>query len=228
MWTIEEVKTLGRNAFKSNYWSCVIVAFILSLFTMGATYGTSNSTVDVSSEGFSTLSPEQQAIVFAAVAGTVLVVFAICLALRIFVFNPLEVGCHQFFKKNAESSPVELGIITTGFGDYSRVFITLLLRDLFTFLWTLLLIVPGIMKAYSYSMVPYILKDNPELSPSEVLARSEQMMMGNRWQAFCMDLSFIGWILLGVLTLNIVNIFWTNPYMCSTHAALYLRLKEQM
>ena len=93
------------------------------------------------------------------------------------------------------------------------------------FLWTLLLIVPGIIKAYSYSMVPFILAENPDMPANEVLNRSREMMDGNKMQAFLMDLSFIGWILFGIVTLGLGLIFWTSPYLYSSHAALYLKLK---
>ena len=80
---------------------------------------------------------------------------------------------------------------------------------------------------YSYRMVPYIIKDNPELSATEVITRSREMMNGNKWRAFLLDLSFIGWILLCVITLGIAAFFWVGPYMSSTDAALYLELKKQ-
>ena len=76
-------------------------------------------------------------------------------------------------------------------------------------------------------MVPYILAEQPELSATEVITRSREMMNGNKWQAFKMDLSFLGWILLGILTLGLVNIFWTAPYMESAQAALYLKLRDK-
>ena len=76
-------------------------------------------------------------------------------------------------------------------------------------------------------MVPFILKDNPELSATEAITRSREMMNGNKWRAFLLDLSFIGWVLLGCITCGIVQFFWTTPYMYSTHAALYLELKNK-
>ena len=75
-------------------------------------------------------------------------------------------------------------------------------------------------------MVPFILAEHPELSATEIITRSRRMMNGNKWRAFVLDLSFLGWIILGVFSLGLVFIFWTSPYMNSTHAALYLKLKE--
>ena len=105
------------------------------------------------------------------------------------------------------------------------MFITLFLRDLFLVLWSLLFFIPGIVKSYSYRLVPYLLKDHPELSPTEVITRSRQMMNGHKWQAFVLDLSFLGWYLLGILTLGAVNVFWSNPYHDNTAAAFYLELE---
>ena len=76
-------------------------------------------------------------------------------------------------------------------------------------------------------MVPYILAEHPELSANEIITRSREMMNGNKWRAFVLDLSFIGWEILSVLSLGIVHIFWTSPYMHSTHAALYEELKKE-
>ena len=76
-------------------------------------------------------------------------------------------------------------------------------------------------------MVPYIIKDNPELSATEVITRSREMMNGNKWKAFLLDLSFIGWFLLSIITLGIAAFFWVGPYVYSTEAALYLELKDK-
>ena len=75
-------------------------------------------------------------------------------------------------------------------------------------------------------MVPYIIKDNPELSATEVITKSRKMMDGHKWRAFLLDLSFIGWLLLSLITLGIVGLLWTNPYMQNTNAALYQELSK--
>ena len=85
---------------------------------------------------------------------------------------------------------------------------------------------PGIIKAYEYRMIPYILAENPDIDTKEAFARSKEMMTGNKWDAFVLDLSFLGWILLSVCTCGILAIFWVNPYMYMTDAELYVALKE--
>ena len=101
------------------------------------------------------------------------------------------------------------------------------LRDLFIALWTLLLIVPGIIKGYAYRMVPYILAENPDMNYKEALDLSSKMMYGNKWKSFVLDLSFIGWIILSILTFGILLLFYVNPYIGSTNAELYKAIKAE-
>ena len=101
-----------------------------------------------------------------------------------------------------------------------------ILVQLFTFLWALLFIIPGIVKAYSYSMTYMILADNPDMSPTEAIKASQAMMKGNKWRLFCLDLSFIGWILLTILTFGILG-FWVTPYNLMAHVEFYESLKPK-
>ena len=170
------------------------------------------------------------AAILAVVGAVVFLIIVIALLLRgvlkIFVLNPLEAGCRNFLLRNATGES-DLGDIGFGFTpDYWRNVKTLFLRDLFRFLWGLLLIVPGIIKSYSYRMAPYILADRPELSGTEVLTLSRQMMDGHKWKTFVLDLSFIGWRILSALTLGMLGLFYVNPYRQCTNAELYRELKN--
>jgi uncharacterized membrane protein len=106
-----------------------------------------------------------------------------------------------------------------------RNVIQLLLSYVFILLWSLLLIVPGIIKAYSYALVPFLLAD-PDVQEEDVITLSRRMMEGHKWQLFILQLSFIGWVILGVLTLNILNIFYTVPYSQLAVAGFYQGRKE--
>ena len=99
-----------------------------------------------------------------------------------------------------------------------------ILVPIFTFLWSLLFVIPGIVKAYSYSMTFFILKDHPEMSATDAITESRKMMNGNKWRLFCLDFSFIGWILLGSLTCGILY-FMVYPYMYAARAAFYESIK---
>ncbi|RKM55224.1 DUF975 family protein [Butyrivibrio sp. X503] len=228
MWTISDVKAKGKSAFKANYGNSVVAALIASLFAGGSAAVSRYSNNQASGESGSSISiPADQAIALLVTLLTVfLASYAVLLVLKIFVFNPLKVGCYRFFRLNAENPGTSLSAIKEGFGDYGHTFCTLFLTDLFLALWSLLFIIPGLIKGYSYRMVPFILKDNPELSATEVITRSRMMMNGHKWNAFVLDLSFIGWFLLTIITCGIVGILWTNPYYSNTNAALYLELKK--
>ena len=95
-----------------------------------------------------------------------------------------------------------------------------LLRGLYVLLWSLLFIIPGIIAGYSYAMTEYILAEHPEMTAGEAIARSKEMMGGNRFRLFCLQLSFIGWDLLCALTLGIGHL-WLTPYKQAATAAFY-------
>jgi uncharacterized membrane protein len=109
---------------------------------------------------------------------------------------------------------------------YLRNLAGMFVMTLFVWLCTLLLIVPGIIMSYAWFLVPYLLVDNPELSLMETLSLSRKMMHGNKWRLFKLQLSFIGWILLNVLTLGIASL-WVMPYMMTAMSAFYQDVKAE-
>jgi uncharacterized membrane protein len=121
-------------------------------------------------------------------------------------------------------TPTFEGSISAVTENIGTKFIATLLVSLYTFLWSLLFIIPGIIKSYSYAMTPYILLDRPELSATDAIKESEKMMDGHKMELFILDLSFIGWILLSMLTCGIL-VLYVEPYMMATKAAFYLELK---
>jgi uncharacterized membrane protein len=163
--------------------------------------------------------------VVAAVVGGAMIVGVL---LRIFLLNPLEVGGCRFFMENSEYQPT-VGRLGYAFqnGMYGKTVLTLFLRKLFIGLWTLLLIVPGIVKSYEYRMVPYLLADDPNMTRQDAFRLSKELMYGQKWDTFVLDLSFIGWSLLSVCTCGLLAIFYVNPYVQATNAELFLELKRQ-
>ena len=118
---------------------------------------------------------------------------------------PLSWGLTVSLLRNHREESVDLENLFDGFrgGRYTRVFCAIFLVNLFTFLWALLLIIPGIMKAFSYALTPYIIMDEPELTARQAITRSCEIMEGRRWKLFCLYLSFIGWGILSLLTFGI-------------------------
>lgn len=114
----------------------------------------------------------------------------------------------------------ELGSLFGYFRFWKTTAAARLLQGLYVFLWTLLFIIPGIVAGYSYAMTSYILAENPELTASEAIEASKQMMTGNRWRLFCLQFSFIGWDILSALTFGIGGL-WLTPYKQAATAAFY-------
>ena len=120
----------------------------------------------------------------------------------------------------------DFGVLFEGFQDYSRIFVTKLLQGIYTALWSLLLVVPGVIKYYSYAMTDYILKEEPEMKNNAAIEKSMAMMENNKMKLFLLDLSFIGWALLAIVTFGIGFLF-LQPYMQVSRAAFYEDLKAQ-
>ena len=139
--------------------------------------------------------------IVSAAIGILMVLFIGFTLLKIFLGNPLLVGCSRFFLENSDRK-ARFGLVGTVFqsGNYLNVVLTMFLRKLFTVLWSLLLLIPGLVKSYSYSMIPYILAENPSISRRRAFEISRKMMDGQKLNAFFLDLSFIGWIILSTLT----------------------------
>ena len=162
--------------------------------------------------------------VIGMVAVFILIILVVSICISVFLFAPLEVGCRKFFIRGSRGT-FELGDMGAAFNSsYMNVVKTMFLKDLYTFLWSLLLIVPGIIKSYEYRMIPYILAENPDISTQEAFDRSKTMMYGDKLNAFVLDLSFFGWILLTLCTCGLLGIFYVNPYYYNTDAELYAAL----
>lgn len=148
--------------------------------------------------------------------------------LKIFVFAPLEVGGCSFFIKNAADTPGP-GEVSFPFkcGHYGKIVAAMILRNIYVMLWSLLLVIPGMVKSLEYRMVPYLLAEHPEMTRQEAFRISKEMMDGQKWNAFLLDLSFIGWEFLATLTFGLAGIFYVYPYENATNAELYLTLKKE-
>ena len=110
--------------------------------------------------------------------------------------------------------------------NFLKAFLVPLLQGLFVFLWSLLFVIPGIIMAYAYSMAIYVANDNPELSAMDAIRKSRELMNGHKWDLFVLDLSFIGWIFLCLLTCGI-GFFFLAPYIEMSHVEFYRELTEQ-
>lgn len=254
MWSRVELKTQAKRLLRLNYWMFVLGGIILSIVSSGSLSGhagsgsnfekngtdfteigknvgdsVSNGDIRDSISGFAkSITPS-----FAAAVSTILIfgiIIAIIagligIAVSVFVFGPIEVGAKRFFNRSYVAR-CDMREISYAFkSNYLNITKIMFFKGLFTFLWTLLFIIPGIIKRYEYSMVPYILSENPDIDMQDAFDESYRLTNGQKWQMFILDLSFIGWGILSSLTFGLLGIFFVSPYTYLTKAGLYRRLR---
>lgn len=226
----KDFRAMARDALKGK-WGIAVIAGLLASMLGGLSEGFSfnfETTGDTgSSEELVMLKQlwgsldEEMIQMVLIVAGVVLVVGLAVAALFLVLGSVVGVGYSQFNLDLVDHQPeADVGTLFRYFKRWKTVTVANLLRGLYIFLWSLLLLIPGIYASYSYAMVNYILAENPDLTAREALARSKEMMEGNRWRLFCLEMSFFGWSLLSILTLGIGSL-WLTPYAQAAFAAFY-------
>ena len=226
MWNRAELKMRGNMAFKKNYVSAVVVALLMGIF--GTVSGESSARRVSENSDIYSGNLFNVGMITGLLAGIATVVILIVLVAKVFVGNLLKMAGYRFFILNQTAQP-GIGTLLDGFrsGHYVNIVLTMFLRDLFTALWSLLLVVPGIVKHYEYLMVPYIIAENPAMDYKEAFQISKQMMDGEKMEAFIMDLSFLGWYLLSAVTCGLLAIFYVNPYVQASFAEMYTFNKQK-
>ena len=217
----QEIKAIGKAEFKANYWNCVLalllVGAVLCLLN-GASY--TKNVKDIVEGNVLQTAYESGTSISVKLGGL----------LYLLLSGPLDIGLNYFFVKNVQRRRDGLTATTPfvqAFQNYPRKLGGSLWMSLFIFLWSLLFMIPGIIKAFSYSMTPYILADCPDVKAQDALKLSMRMMKGHKGEYFVLILSFIGWGILTVLTAGLVGVFYAGPYLQSTLAAYYLEVREQ-
>lgn len=202
MWTRAELKRQAKAGLKQYYWYGVLATLINGAISWG---------------------------ISVLVQFIPLIGFIASPLIGIFVFNVMEVGLIRYFTISTltgrDAGTKELfGAFKDG--RYGNTVKVMFFKNLFQFLWTLLLIVPGVIKHYEYYMVPYLVAEYPEKDSKEIFSLSREMMNGNKFKTFVLELSFVGWMILAVICCGIGLLFF-SPYLQATLAELYLRLKEE-
>lgn len=166
-------------------------------------------------------------LVYGVISGVISFIPFVSWIATLLVSLPLAYGFTVMLLNVVRGSDVKLDTMGEGFKDYGRILGTMLLSSVYQFLWMLLLIVPGIIKGYSYALTPYLLKDHPELKFNAAIEESMRLMSGNKMRLFLLDLSFIGWFLLGLITFGIAFL-WITPYWNTARAAFYEDLMKAL
>lgn len=232
MWSRKDIKTKGKLLVTANYWWMVLVSFIL-LFVDGSSHAPSSSSTDSHNNDWSyyeSLTNLDMALILATLTAflAIFVIFlVIAFALKAFLFNPLLVGCRRYILNTREGRRDFKDVVFVFSNSYMNVVKIMFFRDIKTFLWSLLLIIPGIVKSYEYSMIPYILTESPDIDSKRIFELTRSMTYGDKWNMFVLNLSFILWGLAVVFTCFLAGIFWVFPYVNATMAELYIELREK-
>jgi uncharacterized membrane protein len=227
MWTRNEIKTRAKNVLSTSYWKALLVSIVVGIFAGSNGGGGGNLSYRISQGDFDNFWHSLSPTAINMLISFGIFAFLLIIGMRVFLGYPFEVSGKKYFTRSARGN-VDMNHLGYGFtcGNYLNIVKTLLFRDIFIFLWSLLLLIPGIVKSYAYRMVPYIMADNPNMDSMRAIEISKQVTAGEKFNIFVLDLSFIGWYLLGLLAFGIGIIFVT-PYERSTHAELYLIFKER-
>lgn len=228
-----EIRLKARTTLSGKYWLALLVTFLASLFgaTANAFSFSFSFDVDLGSiqEIFNMeLDSPAAAGIMAVVLGFFIAAFAVSSIISIVRFvlsGVIELGFSQFLLNLYDGKECSVKVLFSKFNEFGRGFLQSLLRGIYTLLWTLLLIIPGIVKSYSYAMTPFIMAEDPNIKPNDAITMSRKLMDGHKLDLFILDLSFIGWHLLCILTLGIGEIFLA-PYINAAHAAFYREIRS--
>lgn len=216
-----DYRSTARAAL-SGYWgTSILVALVAGL--LGADGNAFSSAGSSSSDSSSTVASMDS--VPPVVLGIIVALFSLLVIyalVTLIIGGAMKLGLVSYnMDLITRRNPPVFSTLFSRFNIFGKAFALNFMMNLFITLWTLLLIVPGIIAMYRYVLAPYLMAENPNLGVMEAIRLSKQMMVGNKWRLFKLYISFIGWILLGVLTLGI-GYLWLNPYMHAAEAAFCL------
>lgn len=228
-----DFRQIARNALAGK-WATAVITGLIAVLLGGAGSNGPEVNLNIENSGanvsfdfagqtiFSTGGSHDSGIGAFLIGSAVYIILGVLvLAAIYFVLGSIiQVGYSKFNLELVAHREVSVPLLFQYFPYWKTTAIARLLRTVYVFLWTLLLIIPGILASYSYAMTDYILAENPELTANEAIAMSKEIMYGNRWRLFCLQISFIGWSILASLTLGIGNL-WLTPYKQAATAAFY-------
>lgn len=202
-----DYKQIARDSLFGNWRTAILAGFVASLFgaTLTRTVGINSSSSSSNNETITDTLPdvisEESLKVFLGVVLVVAIVLAVWGLISFFIGGAIKLGYAKFNLNLVDKRPAVVSDLFSEFNRFGAGLGMNLLMGIYVFLWTLLFIIPGIVKGYSYAMTPYILAENPEMSADQAITESRKIMNGNKWRLFCLEFSFIGWRLLMIAPL---------------------------
>lgn len=233
MWTRSDLKANAKSVLSQNYWMAFLVSLaygIISGAGSSASSGVNGGTSSMASMANSGSNSGEMLAILAAIMAAMMamigVVFVISLVASFFLYGPLTVGKNRYYMESRSSKSTFTQLFYGFKNNYMDNALSMFLTELFISLWSLLFIIPGIIKGLQWSQVAYILAENPKISGSRAREISTMMTDGEKWDIFVLQLSFIGWNLLGVLACGIGSLF-VAPYVEATYAELYAKMRDK-
>ena len=217
-----EIRRQARENLRGHWGQAILAAIVAGILggsitsassSAGGSAGSSASTIDP--EVIQAVSPE-----IIHIMTSILGVIGLLTLVTFIIGGTIQLGYSVYLLKQYHHQETRIGDLFSQFFRFGTGFAQQFLIGLYTFLWTLLFIIPGIIKAFSYSMTPFILADDPNLTANQAITRSRELMDGHKWQLFVLSLTFIGWEILGVLCFGI-GLLWVTPYKNAAYAAFY-------
>lgn len=211
---ISAIKKQSLEALKGKWGIAVLATFLLFLISIFVPM-----TIEIPlSGGFNTWINSDES-TFGANLFNIIISFALI---------PFSVAFYWFFLSLSRSETLNISQLFTIYADWKNALNLIgatIVVSIFVFLWSLLLIIPGIIKSISYSQVFFLLRDHPEFSITEAITESRKIMNGYKWKYFLLNLSFIGWGILSIISLGI-GFLWLIPYISTSLATFYNKLTE--
>ena len=235
MKTNREIRRTTRQALKGNWFIAIVATFVASMLG-GLSIGSNAVSFEVSLppvEDFTGVAdPDTLEMILnmysiiLAFAGVMAIVVTILNIVYLAVGSAVSVGYSQFNIDIIDGKKPRLESLFESFGRWGTAIISRILIGIFTTLWSLLLIIPGIIASFSYAMTPFVIAENPGMSANEAITESKILMQGNKWKLFCLELSFFGLYILAAFTLGIALI-WIIPYHQAAYAAFYRDIRPR-
>lgn len=214
--TYRDIRARARENLRGHWGVSVCAAFVAAIF--GALVINSGTTLELTRKISKEFSMGAVTLMGLIISG-----FSVLSLVKLILGGVVQLGYTKFLLAQHDGKEYETKDLFSQFERFSVGFLQLFLRELYTFLWMLLLFIPGIIKSFSYAMTPFILTNHPEMTASQAIRRSQELMQGHKWELFVLGLTFIGWELLSALTFGL-GALWLNPYKNAAYAAFYREL----
>ena len=215
--TSKDFRAQARLALKGKWGAAIGVCVVADFLGGGVSIPTNFTGISTGSASTGYLN----GILSSQLVASILTIAVVAGLIVLVIGGAVTMGRCSFFTKLIKGEKPRFGELFGCFSPLWRGFCMQFLMGLFTFLWSLLLIIPGILAAYNYAMTPYLMAEFPDLDVMDALRESKRLMHGNRFRLFCLELSFIGWFLLCILTFGIGTL-WLSPYQETAVAAFYM------